>query len=264
MAVVASIVGVALVAAVTPPVLNGDTPAEAVAALPARLAGLGDLAARSADQVVRGTDGAISAMTASRSADRTAVRSTPSRSAMASADVPALSAPAGSTGQLASSAAPAATTDAPSAAVTAAAASTAPAADAAVAGLSAAPSAPTLTADEQFAARLVTLTNAERTRAGLAALATSPCATAQAVARAAVLVAQGRFEHDPLGPILAACGGNGVGENLALGYPTPEAMTAGWMASPGHRENILRAYAATGIGCVKAPAGMLCSQVFLG
>ena len=84
------------------------------------------------------------------------------------------------------------------------------------------------------------------------------------MARAAVLVAQGRFEHDPLGPILAACGGNGVGENLALGYPTPEAMTAGWMASPGHRENILRAYAATGIGCVEAPTGMLCSQVFLG
>lgn len=143
MAVVASIVGVALLAAVTPPALSGDTPAEAVAALPARLVGLG-------------------------------------------------------------------------------------------------------------------------TKAGLAALATSPCATAQAAARAAVLVAQGRFEHDPLGPILAACGGSGVGENLALGYPTPEAMTAGWMASPGHRENILRAYAATGIGCVTGPTGMLCSRVFLG
>ena len=124
--------------------------------------------------------------------------------------------------------------------------------------------APALTVDEQLAARLVALTNAERTKAGLAALATSPCATAQAAARAAVLVAQGRFQHDPLGPVFAACGGSSVGENLALGYPTPEAMTAGWMASPGHRENILRAYTTIGIGCVTGSTGVLCSQVFLG
>jgi len=118
--------------------------------------------------------------------------------------------------------------------------------------------------DEQFAARLVTLINAERANDGLVALATSPCATAQAAARAAVLVAQGRFEHDPLGPILAACGGSSAGENLALGYATPEAMTAGWMASPGHRENILRASTSIGIGCVTGSTGVLCSQVFLG
>jgi len=31
----------------------------------------------------------------------------------------------------------------------------------------------------------------------------------------------------------------GIGENLAGGYRTPQAVFDGWMASPGHRENLL-------------------------
>jgi len=296
-AVVASVLGVALLAALAPPVLNGDTPAEAVAALPARLAGLGDLAARGADLAVRGADVAIVAFTPPRDGGGGGgARPSPSPVAMAAAGVREPSAaaqaspppPASTVPQIApqiassATASPTASPTAPAApevAPPAAAPQTglqapqvglqtaAPSVDAAVAGPAAAPTtapAPTLTADEQFAARLVTLTNAERAKAGLVALTTSPCATAQAAARAAVLVAQGRFEHDPLGPVLAACGGSSVGENLALGYPTPEAMTAGWMASPGHRENILRASTSIGIGCVTGSKGVLCSQVFLG
>ena len=30
-----------------------------------------------------------------------------------------------------------------------------------------------------------------------------------------------------------------VAENIAVGYPTPEAVLDGWMNSPGHRANIL-------------------------
>jgi uncharacterized protein YkwD len=36
------------------------------------------------------------------------------------------------------------------------------------------------------------------------------------------------------------------------------------MASPGHRENILRASTSIGIGCLTGSTGVLCSQVFLG
>ena len=115
----------------------------------------------------------------------------------------------------------------------------------------------------QFAADLVVGTNAERSKAGLAPFATSDCATAQASARAGVLVASGRFEHDPLGPVMTACAASGAGENLALGYRTPADMMAGWMASEGHRANILRAYSSFGIGCVAGPKGWLCAQVFL-
>ncbi|SFK18263.1 Uncharacterized conserved protein YkwD, contains CAP (CSP/antigen 5/PR1) domain [Cellulomonas sp. KH9] len=116
-----------------------------------------------------------------------------------------------------------------------------------------------------LAAEIVTLTSAERTAAGLPTLAVSGCATEQAVARATLLVTQGRFEHDPLGPVLEACSAGTVGENLSLGYPTAQGAVAGWMASPGHRENILRpAYTQIGVGCASGARGWLCAQVFLG
>ncbi|MCC2307235.1 CAP domain-containing protein [Cellulomonas chengniuliangii] len=121
------------------------------------------------------------------------------------------------------------------------------------------------TAAEEFAASLTALTNEQRLAGGLATLATSGCAASQAVERAALLVAEGRFEHDPLGPVLGACGGRTVGENLALGHRTPADMTAGWMGSAGHRANILRvSHTSIGVGCVEGPRGMLCAQVFLG
>ncbi|KST65346.1 hypothetical protein BC008_21940 [Mastigocoleus testarum BC008] len=33
-----------------------------------------------------------------------------------------------------------------------------------------------------------------------------------------------------------------IGENIAAGYSTPEAVVAAWMNSPGHRRNILNPY----------------------
>ena len=42
-------------------------------------------------------------------------------------------------------------------------------------------------------------------------------------------------------------------------------MVAGWMASQGHRENILRdGYTAIGVACTTGSQGLLCAQVFLG
>lgn len=118
---------------------------------------------------------------------------------------------------------------------------------------------------DALAARIVELTNAERRTAGLGDLAVSACAAQQALQRTAVLVAEGRFEHDPLQPIVAACGVGTVGENLSLGYPTAEAAVTGWMNSSGHRANILRtSYRQIGVGCTSGPRGWLCAQVFLG
>ncbi|MFC0644463.1 CAP domain-containing protein [Cellulomonas phragmiteti] len=116
-----------------------------------------------------------------------------------------------------------------------------------------------------MAAEIVTLTNDQRAAAGLPALGVSACATQQAVDRAALLVAEGRFEHDPLGPILEACRSRTVGENLSLGYASAQAAVTGWMNSPGHRENILRSsFSQIGVGCVQGQRGWLCAQVFLG
>jgi len=56
-----------------------------------------------------------------------------------------------------------------------------------------------------------------------------------------------------------------VGENIAFGtswLATPRAIVAGWMASPGHRANILdRDYRDTGIGaCAHPPASFAGNQ----
>ena len=116
-----------------------------------------------------------------------------------------------------------------------------------------------------MAAEIVTLTNVERTAAGLPELGVNACATEQAAARSALLVAEGRFEHDPLGPILEACAAGTVGENLSLGYASAQAAVVGWMNSPGHKENILRAsFSQIGVACTQGGRGWLCAQVFVG
>jgi uncharacterized protein YkwD len=232
------------------PSLRAESPQQTLAALPSAVSGLVE---RTAD-VSRGGEGR---------------RPRPSPLATATG-TPTVTPEPSSTAVPDTTAEPVATptaTSSPSATPTASAAPPAPAPTAppaAPAPAPAAPAAPALTADETFAATLVTLTNEQRAAAGLGPLAVSDCATQQAVARAQVLVAENRFEHDPLGPILEACGPGSAGENLALGYRTPADMMAGWMGSEGHRANILRAYSSIGIGCVSSPRGVLCAQVFLG
>mgnify|MGYP002620007882 CR=1 FL=1 len=55
-----------------------------------------------------------------------------------------------------------------------------------------------------------------------------------------------------------------LGENVAVGYPTAEAVMAGWMNSPGHRANILNCAArAMGVGVATGADGRLYwTQVF--
>lgn len=49
-----------------------------------------------------------------------------------------------------------------------------------------------------------------------------------------------------------------IAENVALGYPTAESVVDGWMASKGHRANILnREVVETGIGIARSKAGGL-------
>ncbi len=100
---------------------------------------------------------------------------------------------------------------------------------------------------ESFAARVVELTNRERQKAGLEPLAMSRQLSQAAQAYVEVLAATGCFAHT-CGPVpeMAQRGEQAgytawtaLGENLAAGYPTPEAVVAGWMSSEGHRANIL-------------------------
>jgi uncharacterized protein YkwD len=55
-----------------------------------------------------------------------------------------------------------------------------------------------------------------------------------------------------------------AGENIAWGYPSPEAVMTGWMNSSGHRANILRAgYTHVGIGVHTDGFNIWWTQLFL-
>lgn len=94
---------------------------------------------------------------------------------------------------------------------------------------------------------IFSLTNRQRTRNGLPALTMNGELKAAAAAKVKDMFANRYFEH--LSPAGVGPGGLAknagydyimVGENLALGnYENDQAVIAAWMASPGHRANIL-------------------------
>jgi uncharacterized protein YkwD len=114
-------------------------------------------------------------------------------------------------------------------------------------------------ATDTLAARVLDLTNSQRHQAGLGPLTLSAQLSAAAQKYSQVLASSGCFEHT-CGPVpnfidrigqTGYSGWTSLGENIAAGYPTPEAVVGGWMASPGHRENILSPnYREIGIGIV--------------
>lgn len=112
-----------------------------------------------------------------------------------------------------------------------------------------------------YVARVVELTNAERQKAGLAPLGVSPELGLAAASYSQLLASTGCFAHT-CGPVpemtqrdeqAGYLNWTALGENLAAGYATPEAVVAGWMASPGHRANILNpAFKQIGVGVASA------------
>jgi len=117
------------------------------------------------------------------------------------------------------------------------------------------------------------LVNRERLSHGMAALAPNVRLQDAAQGHSADMAAGDYFEHDgrhgdtPLsrmrasGYIFSSRIGYAVGENIAwatLGLSTPNAIVASWMASPGHRANILDAtFRETGIGVSPHPLASL-------
>ena len=100
-------------------------------------------------------------------------------------------------------------------------------------------------ADERTLALLEAM-NRRRSAHGLEPLELDRRLNLAAADRAADMFALGYFDHvspDGRSPFLKVTGRGysyrAVGENLAAGYGTAEAIVDGWMRSPGHRANIL-------------------------
>ena len=100
--------------------------------------------------------------------------------------------------------------------------------------------------DHTFEARVIQLVNAERAQFGLPALGYNGQLDAAAEFHNTNQARTGTMSHDQIGDgdpgsrIRATGFGGSWGENVAVGQTTPEQVVREWMASPGHRANILR------------------------
>ncbi len=107
------------------------------------------------------------------------------------------------------------------------------------------PVVPTKTDVEIAEAAVFNLTNAERAANGCPALAVDERLDQAARGHSADMAAQDYFDHQSkdgrtFADRIKAAGHPAPGaENIAAGQRTPEAVVKGWMASPGHRANIL-------------------------
>lgn len=117
-----------------------------------------------------------------------------------------------------------------------------------------------------YAQELVAGTNTARATAGLEPLGLSECARAAAADRAQALTGGRELTHASLVPVMEACDPSGpAAENLSRAAADPGAVVNAWLASPGHRANLLDpTLAQVGVACVLDTDRMLCSQVFLG
>lgn len=120
-------------------------------------------------------------------------------------------------------------------------------------------------AAQKYAHQAVKATNAQRDRAGLRPLRVNRCLQRYAVRQAAAMASRQEMYHQELGPILARCGLQLVGENVAFGFEDGRStVDDGWMNSEGHRANILnRSYRLVAIGAARSADGSwYVSQVF--
>lgn len=76
------------------------------------------------------------------------------------------------------------------------------------------------------------------------------------------LAAAGTLSHNPDYASQIPAGWSNAGENVAQGQPDAGSMHAAWMASPGHRANILGAYTDVGIAFLSAGGTTWGVQVF--
>jgi uncharacterized protein YkwD len=112
------------------------------------------------------------------------------------------------------------------------------------------------------ATAIVGLINTERARAGLAPLVWHDQLTAAALAHSTDMASMNRMTHTGSdgsdgGQRLTRAGfvWRAWGENVAAGYATVQSVFSGWMASAGHRAQILGDYAYMGLAAAASSNG---------
>ncbi|MFF3664127.1 CAP domain-containing protein [Microtetraspora malaysiensis] len=118
-------------------------------------------------------------------------------------------------------------------------------------------------------AEVIRLANAERRKRGCAPMRVDKRLVRSARLHSREMAASNTFEHSspdgrsPWARMEAAGYLNGGAENIARGYQTAREAIEGWMASSGHRHNILNCgLVATGVGVDLGPGGPWWTQDF--
>jgi uncharacterized protein YkwD len=116
---------------------------------------------------------------------------------------------------------------------------------------------------------IVALVNIERKRAGLPALRTDPLLRQAARAHSKDMARRDFCAHvnpdgtTPVERMRMAGYPQPGGENVARGQVTAREVMRAWMASPGHRENVLSpTFAVVGVGAYFGPGGPCWTQNF--
>ena len=129
---------------------------------------------------------------------------------------------------------------------------------------------PAATAASAYEREVIRLVNAERAKYGLAALQEDAALTRTARMKSQDMRDNRYFDHNSptYGTPFQLMKSQGIsyrtaGENIAMGYATPQAVVNAWMNSAGHRANILNSsYTKIGVGYVES--GYYWTQHFAG
>ena len=106
-------------------------------------------------------------------------------------------------------------------------------------------------------------TNVQRVARGRVPLGPGGCLHKWAVRQARKMAERQEMFHQDLARVAKDCNLSYAGENVAYGYPSGTSVVRAWMASDGHRANILnRRYRSMGIGARKADGVWYVAQVF--
>jgi len=98
----------------------------------------------------------------------------------------------------------------------------------------------TLVSSTTYRAQLLAGVNAERTKRGLPALRLTYCANdIYAQPWAVYLAIHHTLVHQSMSKMLTGCHASIAAENIGAGAVSASSMVRAWMASPGHRANIL-------------------------
>lgn len=106
------------------------------------------------------------------------------------------------------------------------------------------------------------LVNQSRAAAGLGPLTLNPSLSQVAADWADQMAAQGSLGHNPDYSTQIPGGWSRSAENVAQGYPSGSAVHQGWMASPGHRANVLGDFTDIGLAHISAGGTTWSVEVF--